>query len=433
MAQTPFYKVMVKSTQRDISDLITKFSHELATDQDNLLVLNINRVSPDLVDEADFQEGSILSFQYGYSSGKTSQVYLARISDVISSYGEIIDITIRATDLGIVLKKSSSKQIWQNVRSSDIVTKIAIANGLKPVVDQTDTVHKNMPQGGKTDYDFVKYLTTIEKDGSWRFYLRGDEMHFTRLKLEQPSSKTLRWNYGEGNVRSFKPYSQETLKQAASRDTIVQAVDPFTNKVVQNVVNNTSSQAPDDIKLGEYVYDFNANQQTYKPQLQGKQSTFNLNANARPSQVQKAQQDTNRASVHVYSASSSVTEVRNVASKKKKKASMFDYMATLLLEGDPDYIEDQVMSITGVSKKDTGNWYVSRVTHAITPDSSYTTRMTWNKNAGKKPIGNTTKAKADTVNKTVGPEQKADTPVKKEVGVYVYDKDANLISSPNKK
>jgi phage protein D len=427
MAKTPFFKVIVKSNQRDISDMITKFSHELAVDQDNLLVLNIEKVDPSFIDDPDLQEGTILTFQYGYAAGKTSQNYLARISDVNPNYGSIIDITIRATDLGLVMKKTTSKKIWQNIRSSDIVKTIALANGLNAVVEQTDTIHKNMPQGGKTDYDFIKYLSSIEKNGSWRFYLRNDEIHFKRLKLEKASFKTLRWNNADGDVMSFKPYSQETLKNAASRDTVVTTVNPFTNQPVQTVINDSS--AKDDVKLGEYVYDFNANQKTYTAQIQGQSSKFNLNNNNKPSQIQKSQADTNRAGKHVYSPARETSEAQNVGNKVKKKSALSDYMATVTTEGDPDYLEDQVISMAGVSKKDTGNWYVSRANHIITPDSSYITRMTWNKNAGKKPIGD--KTKQTNINKTVGPDQKVDTPVKKEVGVYTYDEDAKLISAPN--
>lgn len=431
MAKTPFFKVIVRKNGRDITDLISKFSHEDCVDQDNMMTLNINGINTDLIDDQDIREGSILTFQYGFRAGKTSPIYLARVTDIIPNYGDIINLTIRATDLGILLKKNKSKKIWQNLKASEIVTQIAQANGLRPVVEETDTVYKNMPQGSKSDYDFIKKLASIEKDGSWRFYLRNDEIHFTRLKLEKESLRTLTWNNGNGIVKSFKPYSQETLKDAASRDTVITSVDPFTNKPVQSVINNTT--AKDDVKLGEFVYDFNSSLQNFRPgesiRLQGEESRFNLNNKVvRPSQVQKNQEDPNRTGSHVYSPAGNSTETDNIGNKMKKKKALGDYMATLSAEGDPDYIADRIVSMAGVAKKDLGNWYVSRANHTIDRESGYMIRLTMNKNAGKKAIGDGTKQ--SNVNNTKGPDQNEGAQAKKEVGVYTYDQNSVLLSTP---
>lgn len=417
MAKTPFYKVIIKKSGRDISDLISKFSHEDAVDEDNLLILQLDDSKTDIIDDPDLKEGEILSFQYGFTQGKSSPTYVARIIDIIPNYVDVIKITIRATDLGISLKKNSSKKVWQNMKASDMVKQIALANGLIPVVEETETVHVSMPQAGKSDYSFIKYLAKIEKDGSWRFYLRNDELHFTRLKLETESAKTLRWNNGDGTVKNFKPYSQESLKKAASRETVVTTVDPFTNKPVQNVVNNTT--AKDDVKLGEYVYDFN-----------GTQEAFRIDKSTRPSQIKKAQEDTNKTGQHVYTPAGVLAEAENIGNKIKKKSSLGDYMASLTIIGDPDYVADQIITMAGVAKKDTGNWYVSRANHTIDPSGSYSTRLTLNKNAGKKKIGDGSKADAANVNKTTGPDSKENAPVKKEVELIYFDENANRVDRP---
>jgi phage protein D len=413
MARTPFFKVLIQKTGRDISSLISRFSYELAVDQDNLLSLDIRDSKTDIIDDPDLKEGEVLSLSFGYLGGKTSQTYLARISDVIANYQDIISITIRATDLGITMKKGASKKIWKNVRASDIAKSIALANGLAAVVESTPQVYPNIPQGAKSDYEFLKYLESIEKDGSWRFYLRSNELHYTRLKLESESRTTYGYNDANGFVKLFRPYSQELLKDTASRDTVVTTVDPFTNQAVQNVVNN--STAKDDVKLGKFVYNMNAVNIGYgKNTLTGKSSS---NLDVRPSQVKKSQEDPNKSGSIIFSPARNIDEGINAANKRKKSKSLSDYMANLTIEGDPDAVEDCVITMSGVAKKDTGNWYVSRVAHVISSDNSYETRFALNKNAGKKVTSDET-TEQKKVNDTVGKPKTEDAPVKKEVKIY---------------
>lgn len=438
MALTPFYKVSIKKTGRDLSPEISRFTYELAVDADNLLVIEIRTNTTDIIDDPDMKEGEILTFNFGYLEGKQSAMYLGRISDIICNYGAPITITIRCSDLGQLMKKNSSKKVWTNVRSSDIVRKIALANGLTAVVEDTKIVHRSMPQAMRSDYDFIKFLSGLEKDGSWRFFLRSDELHFTRLKLESPSVKTITFADPNGKVKTFRPYSQETLKSAAARDTIISTMDPFTGEVKQSVVNN--STAKDDVKLGEYTYDVNSTQINFKPKITiggtsstgiqiGGKKTEPFNG-LRPSQVQKAQNDPSKTGQHVYSPTRSLEEALNIANKVKKKKALSDYMANLSLEGDPDFVEDIVITMSGVSKKDTGNWYVSRVTHSIDPGNSYETRVTLNKNAGKKVVSDTTKQSPAATNNTIGPDNKEGTVEKAEVKIFYYNKDGNEIPKP---
>lgn len=421
MAKTPFYTIIVRNNGRDISDLISKISHEDSVDEDNLLTLNMVQVSPSIIDEDDFKEGTIIVFQYGYRSGKISQKYTARIAEVIQVYGDDgVNITIRCHDLGIAMKKDKSKKVWQNIRSSDIVKQIALTHGLTAVVNQTETIHQFMPQQNMTDYEFIKYLAGIEKDGSWRFFIKNDEIHFSRLKLEKPSIKTLVWNIGDGSIKSFRPYSEESLKDNASRNTVVTTVDPFTNETLQTVIDNSTSK--DDVKLGEYALHFNSESENV-----GRSGS--RNSQTRPSQQQKAQttQENARAGKHVYDPSGDLSEAKNKGNKIKKDSAMHDYKANLTIEGDPDYLSDQIISMAGdVAKKDTGNWYISKATHSITPEASYEVRMQLLKNAGKKPIQQQGVDKATDVNNTAGQDQRADSTVKKEVDLF-FNENSRLI------
>lgn len=426
MAKTPFYKVSIRNTNdpnddRDISPYISEFTYEDGTDVDNMLTIEIRTSAKQFLDDPVFAEGSYLTFSWGYLQGKQSSIFILRIANIQAYYETIIRMQIQATDLGILMKKNQSKKDWKNTKASEIARQIASFYGLKPVVDDSETVHAFMPQGGKTDYNFMKYLSKIQKTGSWRFFIKNDTLYFTRLKLEQESFKTFKYMDPNGTVISFSPYSRETSKSNAARNTVITSVDPFTNKPVQKVINDSTSK--DDVKLGDYpAHIYNADGQ----EIAGPSKN---NQQKRPSQIQNAQKDPDRAGVHIWSPGDS-EESENVGNSEKKGTSLEEYMANLETEGDPDMLSDIVITMGGeISKRDIGNWFITRAKHMITPEAGYICEFTMHKNATQKAGTNDNNAKQPDTNKTVG---KIAPETKKVIGVYTYDGDAHLISSPTK-
>ncbi len=155
------------------------------------------------------------------------------------------------------------------------------------------------------------------------------------------------------------------------------------------------------------------------------------NTQKRPSQIQAAKNDPDRAGLHIFSPGGS-EEAENVGNHEKKTSSMKELIATLEVEGNPDIMDDMIITIGNVSKRDIGNWYVTRAKHMITPDGAYITEMSLNRNAAQKAGGagdNNAKQSAAETNKTIG-DTRPET--KKPVGVYIYDGDAKLLSSPKK-
>lgn len=426
MARTPFFKVSIRNTNdpaddRDISPYISEFTYEDGTDVDNMLTIEIMDNAKNFLDDPVFAEGSYLTYSWGYLQGKQSAIFISRIANIQAYYESIIRMQIQATDLGILLKKNQSKKDWKNMKASDIAKQISMFYGLKPVVDDSETVHAFMPQGGKTDYNFMKYLSKIQKTGSWRFFIKNDTLYFTRLKLDQESFKTFKYMDGNGDVVSFTPYSRETSKSNAARNTVVTSVDPFTNKPVQKVINDSTSK--DDVRLGDYpAHIYNGDGQ----EIAGPSKN---NPQKRPSQIQNAQKDPDRAGQHIFSNGED-DEPENVGNAEKKNSALEEYMADLETEGDPDILSDLVITMGGeISKRDIGNWFITRAKHMITPSGGYLCNFTMHKNATQKAGTNDNNAKQTDTNKTVG---KPNPETKKAVGVYTYDGDGNLVSSPTK-
>ena len=409
MAKSPYYSIVVKETGQDISSMVSRLSHEDAVDVDNLLTLEISTNQINNIERNNIVEGNILIFQYGFLRGKTSPKYMARIVDLPTTYGNSVSIRIIATDLGILLKKNESKKIWENMTSSQIVDEIAQTNGLIAVVDATTTVHDFMPQSGRTDYQLLKYLAERETDGSYRFYLRDNKIHFTKLDLTKDSIRTFTYGDSEGSVISFKPSSRESTKKGSSRNTVVNSIDPFTNEVIQEQVDNDTSS--DDTKLGDYLIHFNENGERQEATI--------------PSKYLKQSSDQNRSGKSLDLPVSSVAEAKNLANKEKKGSSLNDVTAYLNVEGDPDYVADEIITIGGVQKRDLGNWFVKRANHTIAPGAGYSIKMSLQKNALAK-VTNTDDSKQINTNKASGPESGS---TKKEVNAHLYDSSGDEIKN----
>lgn len=434
MAVSPFYKILIYKNGRDISSLISRISYEDAVDVDNLLTMVVSKPTTEFIDDPDIKEGAIIVLQFGYIGGKISRKYYLRILDIMASYEQIIHVTMRATDIGAVMKKGQTKKVWNNVRSSDIANAIAAKNGLKAVIEKTSTVHPSLPQGGKSDYDFLKYLATLETNGSFRFYLKNEELHFTKRNLKKKSARVFKYKYGDGTVRSFKPYSQESNKDAAARDATATVIDPFTN--TPKVIKVDAQTAKDDSKLGdwEYHYNFNSeevgiktvevNQAKSNAPNSSRDYSFNLiTKNSAYFEQQSKVQDTQSAGQHL-AVQGTAQEGFDKASSVKKDKSLKDYMASLVVEGDVDYDADSIITMAGVAKKDTGNWYVQRVKFIITDSGSFEVIFTLQKNAGRKKIDPNALQQTD-VNKTVGDESNSKT--KKTLRPHYYDQNGNEI------
>lgn len=409
MATSAYYKIFTVEDDNEITNLVSSFSYEDAVDVDNLLTLQINIQNLSGFDIEAIQEGKLLRFQFGYLGGKSSPKKLVRISDFDPDYARSIVLTLRCTDLGISMKKNNSKKDWKGLTASQMIEEIAKLYGLKAVVDTTTKVYDFMPQGGKSDYDFCKNLAEIQPSGKYRFFLKEDELHFTERNLLQDSKRTYTYGDPNGDVIDFKPRSREMQKKAASRQTVVSSVNPFTGEVINQVVDNASEDNPE--KLADYVVHYNENGQEI---------------GVSPSKEAEKKSDPNRTGKFIEAPFFDLDEATAKATNEKKKKELDDITAVLNVNGDPLQQADTIITMSSVLKRDEGNWYVKRVRHNIESNSIYKTRFSLQRNASKQII-NADKTKTDTVNKnsSVGPDQVDEA---KEIDQIYYDSNGNQLN-----
>lgn len=396
MAKSPFYIVKIKSNQFDLTEFITSFKYEMSIKKDNILDLRLKTNNIQILDPlSGLKEGNLISFRFGYKEGSQSKTRYARIANIDPVYGQDISINLKATDLGISMKKNTSDRVWEKVTSSTIAKSIATKYQLTPVVDDTTIVYNSYPQGNKTDYEFLHELAMGEDNGEFRFYLEGEKLVFSKRNLLKNSVRKLNWNNGNGSLITFKPSSRETNKKGSSKETSIIGIDPLLGSESKKSNNDLA-----DAKLGKYPIHFNND---------GEQLT-NV-----PVGTSSNQSDVTGDKVVL--PVSTPQNAKNIADKIKKEQALKDFVAVATIEMDPFLEPDQIVSVGGVAPKDTGNWYIESISFQI-GGSEATCSLNLTKNAVSRPVEDDSVSPVR--NETVGPDN---TERKKEVDRVFFDND----------
>lgn len=367
--KNPFYEVYLQIGRENIilTNYIDSFDYEDCLNEDDMLTLKVVSKDFELLDNKQLKIGVNVFYKFGYLEGATSQLRQARITDIEVSYAELIHITIKAYDLGQVMKRSKEQKIWKNITSSEIAKQIADKYGLKADIEKTDTIHNSLPQGSKTDFELLKYLASIEKNGSFHFYIKGDTLFFTRKKMDKTPRRLFiyRDNSPTAQMISFKPALRESSQSRESVSMKAVGFNPIEQKTKE--VSLTPEKAKDNVKLGNSIMTYDANA---KPLgiLSSRQNQENTKNEAKKEIPILPMPDMD------------LGNITNKANKKHKSSGEKILVATLTIEGDPTLQINEIITIQGVAKIHTGNWYIEKIKHTIS-NSGYITTLELTKNA----------------------------------------------------
>lgn len=390
---SPFYKVYIEKNNREISEAVERFHYEDCTEEDSYLELVLSKEeSMKYADDPDIAEGVWLNFQFGYIQGELSKLHRCKISDIKTRYADRVTLTIKCLDIGTSMRKDSNQVVWKNKTSVQIAKEIADKWGLRLESDSTTRVWDSVPQGNKSDMAFLQYLASREDTGNFVTYIRNDVLYFVNRKLKSDSTKTYTYNDGNGTVVSFEPEWRESTQDSSAIESKHTSVDQKSGKVVNTKVNNSTETSTG--TLGENKLVFSGNFK-YKRKDENKLKKSSAPAVSKP----------------IVLPTKDSKEAENLANSKKKKATLKSLEATLVTEGEPNAVPNSVITVAGVAKNHSGNWFVTKVTHDIS-GSGYVTTHKLNKNGTNK--GNATKSsgsdisKVKDANKTVGPKKAED-------------------------
>lgn len=373
MVKSPFYRVSIDHSGRDITDMIDSFTFEDCTEEDDILKIQLKGKNPSIIDDPDFSEDIVLKFIFGYLDGNQSGIHTAKISDIGYRYGTTIDMNITASDLGRDMKLTESNKIWKNVSTSDIINQIATKYKMQVNIEGTTRKYTSIPQGNMSDFDFIKYLASIEPN-NYIYFVKGKTINFVRRKIAQASSGIYTLGDPEGGVLGFSVTVKKDKKNSGSGETKTTGINPDTLENVEGKSNTTTD------KTGRYVYDQNSNLIT----------------------------DTNTGKTLSGVVAQSNADAKAITDKAKADAELEGITASVELEGNCLFLANTTITMSGVAKKHSGNWYVPKVTHKI--DRS-----------GYKSIGDLKKnATSQDVSNPDGQEANANK-------IYVYDQNANPV------
>lgn len=402
-ADSPYYRVITRTSQRDLTPYIDNITFTDEVGSNDVLDITIKGIPVNLIDDKDFGEGTIILFSFGYIKGKYSGNRIARLTNISYSYGKIVNIKIKALDLGIILKKGKLNFTWQDVSIAELANKIAKKNGLKldidPKIGGVDKLAnkiKFLPQVNETDFDTLKKALQVGGTGDFIVYSTDDKIIIKNRGLGKKSKRTFTWNSPNDTVINFSPSVKDTSKSEFSAKTEVVGIDPFTGEELS--VTSDSETTSGEVKLGD------------------KPLHYDVNGTERKNQVAGLVGDKPPVSQKLVVP---VDEDQNLdvkATSTKVEASQTDVTATLKIKGDPNLFSDDIITMAGVAAKHSGNWYIEKSVHAIT-NSGYVTTLSLNKNAANRTSIENAPTLTDT-NETQGDKE---TDTKKTVEVYNYD------------
>lgn len=386
MAKVPFYRVLLQENDIDITNRISSFRFEDCVDEDNLLVLKMPDVDIDFIDEISSMKGDKILFQYGFLTGEKTGNRLGEIKTIEVKYSSKISLTIKCHDGGYAIKKQSSNAVYEEMTSFDIVKSIADKFNFELDAEKT-TEPITIPQGNKTYFEFLKRLA--KKEG-FDFFIVDNVIKFKSRDLSSDAVKLYEYGKATGNVLSFTPKYED-----------------------KGEANKVASSGIDD-ETGEVFNSETTPDQSNETGLGDKLIKFDINGNRL--------NDITESGVMSVLPETKAIDVKKQNEKSNKDALLSNLTATLKLELDTTVTIENIITISGVAKEHSGNWYIKKKTDKIDSGGAFTD-LELQRNATNNPDGGDG-SEPTAKNKTEG-DPNAETSI--EPVVHKYDANGNEI------
>jgi phage protein D len=330
----PTFLIQIEGEQlsSDITQHISRFVYEDCEDQDDLMELTLEG-SLELVDDPLLQEGNVIKARWGYVD-EWSDIKECVLKEPEYTFGDVVQVKLKAYDAGSKMKGKGSQKIWKNKTYSQIAREIASKYKLKAVVDETKTLVVSEPQGNKSDFAFLRCLA--ERIG-YRFYIQGNELHFHKRSLDKKPLLTLTYLGRDGLLLSFRPKVKAQVSKAEGTQTKAVGFDPMSKKAVVHE-----------------AYDGNVNQTVL-----GKKT---LLVDGATGEEKYEAQETGKVIPTPYQITQ---ENQELAEGIKQEAQLDQLEAEAVVIGMPTIAAKEIIEITGVGNKFSGNYYIKQVRHDI--------------------------------------------------------------------
>ncbi|HHV62129.1 MAG TPA: phage late control D family protein [Firmicutes bacterium] len=372
-----YIKVDGKRLPEDLAQRVTGIEFEDDAEKLPKLTVRFNNADLEITDHPLFSMGKKVQIQWGYIDGKLTQPFTFTVKAIQGfKVRELI-----AYGGGHRLSSKAKSRIWKGISYSDIASRIAREYGLKPVVEDTKIAHEQVAQSNQTDLNFLKELAG--KVG-FECYEENGELHFHPKRLDSKPALAFAYYNGEyGNLISFEPV-EKTL--AEPNEVTVTGIDPLEKKPYIAKANDANVER-NAVAEGTYLYDGASGTETFRPGETGKK---------------------------VASTARTPSEAKQQADANFRKAEEETVEASIETVGEPGLLAKRVVTLYGLGKRYSGNWYVKNVRHVI--GQGYRCFATLERNATGAPDAAGAKKTSAKVNKE---KASLETEAKKKV-VYEY-------------
>jgi hypothetical protein len=397
--QAPFVKVIADADKKDLSEYVESFSYEESMEKENMATIVLKEeFSLDLVDSEYLVPAKKLNIQFGFIGKVLSDTQQVVIGDIATRYSTRVKVTLKCYDHGLSMKKTVSNRVWKNVKGSDIAKEIAAKYGLDSQIVASPSNITSEPQGNRSDFEFLKYLAESEKsEKPYVFYVTSKTLVYKPLNFAQQSSIT--YKYGEDDVVSFYPVWKEISANPMVNETATMSVDPDDKSIINSLLKRGDEE---DTSLGEDIlYVYNAAGKLIREEGGGEAGS-------------------NQTTGKVVSSPSEGVDALSNRVKSRRKVDTIK-----ILEGDltvvlnPKIRVGMIVSVSGLSKRHTGNWYCKTVRHDVNKGLSI---ISLGKDGMKTSAGLDYAVESSDVNTSVGDRQVDST---KQLEIVVFDKNGN--------
>jgi Bacteriophage probable baseplate hub protein len=249
-------------------------------------------------------------------------------------------LTVRGYDHRHRLARSQKTRTFSKMKDSAIASQVARAAGLRSQVQDTKIALEYVVQHNQTDLEFLRKRARLI---GYEIYVRDKVLYFQPPQHAKPPAATLR--IGE-EIIEFTPRLQ-TLNQVA--DVSVRGWD-MTKKQV--LVGRAST---------------------------GQEATLMGGKTSGPARTKRAFGKADAISVDVPVPSKAQAD--GMAVHRFNELALTFIQGEVECAGDPELQAGKVVSIQGAGDTFSGAYYITSVTHSVTPGEGYRTRLEVRRNA----------------------------------------------------
>jgi uncharacterized protein len=292
------------------------------------------------LDDRTFDIGNEVKIKMGYD-GRLEQVIVGEITSLEPEFSVMnpTSLTIRGFDRRHRLQRGHKTRTFIKLKDSDIASQLASESGLSATVTDSKTVHEYLLQANQTDLAFLQERAALI---NYEVIVQDKKLLFQPMKND--ASPTIQFQFGSDELISFYP-RLSSVQQISQ--TLVSGWDIREKKPITAQSPGTSARSMGGESNGAAI-------------------------------AKKA--------FGIATLSTSGPIVSQAEADQRSKALLNERVIDLIIGegtclGRTDLVPGNTLKILDLSKKFSGNYYITGVTHRFRSDRGYITEFRVKRNA----------------------------------------------------